>query len=163
MREQHNTDLVHIPGGCTGILQPADVSWNRPFEAHIQESYDEWLFFGEKSFTPKGNRRAPSLATFLKWIKDAWDKVTPDIIVRSFKKCGISNDLDGAEDHLLFAESDADSDAESFEGFTADEIDDAREVAENMAATQFELDTSSSSDSGESSESDYDDPMSPGH
>jgi hypothetical protein len=151
---------LHIPGGCTGILQPADVSWNRPFKAHIQESYDEWLFSGERSFTPKGNRRAPPLSTFLRWIKEAWDKITPEIIKKSFLKCGISNALDGADDHLLFAESDSDSEAE-FEGFTAEDIEDAGEVAENMATTRFDLDSSSQSE--DSSESECEDPASPGH
>ncbi len=27
-----NTDLSIIPGGLTSIVQPADVSWNKPFK-----------------------------------------------------------------------------------------------------------------------------------
>lgn len=27
-----HTDLVYVPGGCTGLVQPADVSWNKPFK-----------------------------------------------------------------------------------------------------------------------------------
>lgn len=26
------TELLYIPGGCTGLVQPADVSWNKPFK-----------------------------------------------------------------------------------------------------------------------------------
>ena len=108
--------------------------------------------------TPAGNRRPPALPTFLRWIKDAWDKVTPDIVRKSFKKCGISNDLDGTEDALLFQESDSDSDAD-FEGFTAEDIEAASQAAANIASTNMVLD-SSSEDSD--SEDDFD-AGSPGH
>ena len=34
VRSHYNTHMVVIPGGCTGVLQPADVSWNKPFKLH---------------------------------------------------------------------------------------------------------------------------------
>ena len=33
---QLKIDTAVVPGGCTKYVQPADVSWNRPFKAHIQ-------------------------------------------------------------------------------------------------------------------------------
>ena len=65
LRGEFNTDVVHIPGGCTSKLQPADVSWNKPFKNTLQECYDEWLFSGEKTYTAKGNTRAPTTALLL--------------------------------------------------------------------------------------------------
>ena len=112
---KYNSDLCVIPGGCTSKLQPADVSWKRPFKSHIAEMYDEWLF-NEK--TKGGNRRAPSKIVMLKWIKQARDAISPDIIRKSFKKCGISNAIDGSEDNLF---QNDDDDTDSFEGF--DELD----------------------------------------
>jgi hypothetical protein len=38
--------------------------------------------------TKGGNRRAPSKIVMLKWIKQAWDAISPDIVRKSFKKCG---------------------------------------------------------------------------
>ncbi|ELT90523.1 hypothetical protein CAPTEDRAFT_150149 [Capitella teleta] len=137
VRQKFNSDIVYIPGGCTGILQPADVSWNQPFKDHLQAAYDEWLLSGMPTFTPKGNRRAPQLAAFLRWIKAAWDKVTPDIVRHSFKKCGIWNAEDGTEDQVLLHD-DSDSDDE-FMGFSNEEIEDSHEVAANMASTNMEL------------------------
>ncbi|KAH6932786.1 hypothetical protein HPB50_009485 [Hyalomma asiaticum] len=32
--EQHDT-VVYVPAGCTSLLQPADVFWNRPFKANL--------------------------------------------------------------------------------------------------------------------------------
>ena len=43
---KYNSDLCVIPRGCTSKLQPADVSWNKPFKSHLSEMYDEWLFSG---------------------------------------------------------------------------------------------------------------------
>ena len=66
----------------------------------------------------EGNRRAPSKIVMLKWVKQAWDAISPDIIRKSFKKCGISNTIDGSEDNLF---QNDDDDTDPFEGF--DELD----------------------------------------
>ena len=55
------------------------------------------------------------------------------MIIKSFKKCGISNALDGTEDDLLYS-----SDAEISE----DEIDDLNEIVneDDVSAEELELD-----------------------
>ena len=80
--------------------------------------YDEWLFSGPVEKTKGGNRRAPSKSLILKWIKQSWDAISPDIIRKSFKKCGISNALDGSEDNLFQNEGDDDP----FEGFDEENV-----------------------------------------
>ena len=42
-------------------------------------------------------------------MKNFWQRVKSGTIVKSFKKCGISNALDGSEDDILHEESDASS------------------------------------------------------
>ena len=59
VKTTYNTDMAVIPGGCTSKLQPADVSWNRPFKARLSELYDEWLFNGPVENTRFSNRKAP--------------------------------------------------------------------------------------------------------
>ena len=54
-----NSDTAVIPGGCTSILQPADVSWNKPFKSHIQEKWDRWMVDGEHTYTAAGRMRKP--------------------------------------------------------------------------------------------------------
>ena len=157
VRGHFNTDLIFIPPGCTGKVQPADVSWNAPFKQHLEELYDEWHFTAPKEFTRYGNPKPPSKPLMLKWIKQAWDLVTPEIIKNSFIKCGISNAMDGTQDDLFNNE-----DEENFEGFDEAEIQDAEEANANMQAEiQLESDVS---DVDSEHEEDFDcDPGSPGH
>ena len=61
------------------------------------------------SLTASGRRRAPSKDLIMQWVKEAWQAVTPDVVRRSFKKCGITNNMDGTEDDQLF-NSDVDDD-----------------------------------------------------
>ena len=90
-----NTIMGVIPGGCTKLLQPADVSWNAPFKAVYTELYEEWLQDPARAtdLTPANNPRAPSRLTMVNWVKESWRRLSTDVIIRSFEACGItSND-----------------------------------------------------------------------
>ena len=153
VRSTFNSDMAVIPGGCTSKLQPADVSWNKPFKSKMAELYDQWVFSGEVTLTRGGNRQPPTMKLFLKWVKLAWDSVS---VKKSFKKCGISNLLDGTEDDA-FQNSDTDSDesANEFEGFTAEEILAADEYNQNIASRLTALtELSDGEDDGNDSKSD---------
>lgn len=90
--------MAVIPGGCTSKLQPCDVSWNKPFKDQYREMYNEWLFSWKVNLTKGGNLKPPEKSQILKWIKAAWDSVSPEVIRKSFLKNGICNALDGSED-----------------------------------------------------------------
>lgn len=130
VKTKYNTDMAVIPGGCTCKLQPVDMSWNRPFKVKLAEYYDEWIFNGTVEKTRFGNRRAPSKTLLLKWIKEAWAEITPAIIQKSFRKCGITLALDGSEDDQ-FQQSD-DEPSSEFEGFSDDDIEIAEQVCNNI-------------------------------
>lgn len=102
------TETAVIPGGCTSILQPLDVSLNKPFKTYLRESWNDWMLHGEKSFTDHGNMRAPSLKQVCEFVIKAWDKVKTESVIKSFKKCSISNALDGSEDDVLWENDEAD-------------------------------------------------------
>lgn len=112
-----NTDLAVIPGGLTSLVQPLDVSINKPFKDSLRQRWNMWMLEGDKTFTKGGNMRQVSLPEMCQWILTAWNEIKPEIIVKSFKKCGISNALDGTEDDYLWLdETDGGDNRESDSG-----------------------------------------------
>lgn len=95
------TDLAVIPGGLTSMLQPLDVSLNKPFKDNVRRLYAEWMAEGDHAMTPGGKIKKPSVELLCAWVMEAWAMISPEIIVRSFKKTGISNALDGTEDDVV--------------------------------------------------------------
>ena len=93
-----NTDLGIIPGSLTSALQPAHLSWNKPFKAAYCELYDNWMVNGDKNYTRGSNVCTLSKITCLQWVAKAWESVTEDVICKSFKACGISVKTNGSED-----------------------------------------------------------------
>ena len=81
-----------IPGGCTGVLQAPDVSWNKPFKQYIRAEYDKWLEHGTKSYTKQGNLRAMSKDDLCKMVAKAWANVSEEVIKKSFLVTGQSKD-----------------------------------------------------------------------
>ena len=95
------TDMCLILGGLTSQVQPADVSWNKPFKVAYRELYNQWMSSGEKAYTAAGNLKAPDKLLCLEWVKQAWKTVTTEVVVNFFKACGISNNTDGSEDDWI--------------------------------------------------------------
>lgn len=96
------TELVVIPGGMTSQLQPLDVCINKPFKDHIRRLYMEWMRSGEPEVTPAGRLKRTSPAMLCAWIAEAWACIPEALVCRAFKKCSISNALDGTEDEVLW-------------------------------------------------------------
>ena len=61
-----------------------------------------------------GRMRKAELTTICIWVKEAWEELNPEIIVKAFKKCTISNALDGSEDDYVCQEKEK-SDGENTE------------------------------------------------
>jgi hypothetical protein len=36
-------EVVHVPGGCTGLVQPLDVGYNKPFKTRICACWEEYM------------------------------------------------------------------------------------------------------------------------
>ena len=54
-----------------------------------------------KEYTPSGRIKKPSYSLVANWVKDSWDAIDSNMIKRSFKCCGILNDINGLDD-LIF-------------------------------------------------------------
>jgi len=87
-----NTSLDYIPAGCTSIVQPLDLSINKPFKDSLKKLFEEWLHNeGSKDTNvtaKKKNLRAPTTSLLLTWINKAWGDVSKELIVNSFKYAG---------------------------------------------------------------------------
>lgn len=107
-----------IPGGCTSLIQPLDVSVNKPLKARIRDLTDEAIFDCQNAEDFEkwtvGDRRV--LTTWC--VGDAWYQFCvekQDLVKQSFRNVGLSLPIDGSQDHTL-----------DIKGFTGIEIGDWR-------------------------------------
>ena len=98
------THLAVIPGGLTSQLQPLDISVNKPFKGFLHEEWAKWIQTPTHHVTPAARVKRPSISDVREWVKNSWQRVKSETIVKSSKKCGISNALDGSEDDILCEE-----------------------------------------------------------
>lgn len=75
--------------------------WNAPFKSRIKAQYEDWILHGDRPLTRGGNPAPPPMEVYLQWIVNAWNDISNELIERSFKVCGITNNPDGSEDHLI--------------------------------------------------------------
>ena len=64
-----------------------------------------------------------SISDVCEWAKNSWQWVKSETIVKPFKKCGISNALDGSEDEILYEESDPSSENNHEDDFSGSDND----------------------------------------
>ncbi|KAJ1202141.1 hypothetical protein NDU88_005942 [Pleurodeles waltl] len=102
--------LAVIPGGLTSVLQPLDVCLNKPFKDRVRKMWCEWMSSGQARLTKGGNMMKPDIELIAKWFRDAWEEIPEDMVKHAFKKCGISNAMDGSEDSTLYEDDSCDSD-----------------------------------------------------
>jgi len=117
------THLAVIPGGLTSQLQPLDVSVNKPFKVFMHEEWAKWNEASTHHVTPAGRVKRPSISNVCEWVKNPWQRVKSETIVKSLKKYGISNALDGSEDDILYEESDASSENNHEDDFSGSDED----------------------------------------
>ena len=116
------------------MLQPLDVSINKPFKGWLRASWAAYIADESKRIDVErqsGNTaariRPPSKQLLVDWISAAVEKLRErtDVIRKSFIVTGISTALNCRDDHLVRRdenECDSDNSDEDFYGFTPEEI-----------------------------------------
>ena len=97
-----NASNVVLPGGCTSKAQPVDVSLNRPIKDTVRGLWEEFMT-SNMAQGPVSEAPAPTKDDVVDWIirANALLDSQPQCVTKSFKVCGISNNLDGSENALV--------------------------------------------------------------
>ncbi len=151
---------VVIHGGCTSVLQPLDVSLNKPFKAILRQLWQQYMLDSAEELekkraegsTPVSKMKitAPSKQTMVDWITAAWLELARNIdaVKKSFLVTGISSAIGGYEDELVHNdELKAEIDGILESVFGSDPLDGVESDEEpDPLATDSESDTDTDSD-----------------
>lgn len=92
--KKHNVVPAVIPGGCTSLLQPLDVSVNKPIKDYSKQLWCDYMEANPMAKTATKQQ-------MVDWVVEAISHIQKNIVAKSFKVTGISNSLDGSEDHMI--------------------------------------------------------------
>ena len=95
--KENKTKIIMISGGLTRYLQSLEVSINKLFKDELKKRYTKYCMDQQdiKTTIPQED--------LTNRVAEVWydDKLSSDIINKSFKTSGITLALDGSEDEML--------------------------------------------------------------
>ncbi|CAG8627368.1 9882_t:CDS:1, partial [Ambispora leptoticha] len=94
-------DILEIPGGTTCVLQPLDVSVNKPFKNGMQRRWEEWMDRGKVVLTKKGNHKKASYELVCEWVSETWKEISTNVLVKSFEATGLTLNPDNSENNKM--------------------------------------------------------------
>ncbi len=98
--EGSNIQIIIIPGGCTGFLQPMDTTIFRPLKKLMKSKYEDWLT-GEQEKIQRALSReipiqkenvlgGPQFSDIRSWFCTSLGQISKNVIISSFATCGIT-------------------------------------------------------------------------
>lgn len=79
MEKSTNTKALLVPAGCTSLVQPLDVSLNKPFKNKMRDEWKRWLDVPveEQQLTKSGKRQRVN-------------SLMPDLFIIFYEQCQLS-------------------------------------------------------------------------
>jgi hypothetical protein len=59
-------EVIILPPGCTGLTQPVDIGYNKPFKGLVRDQYEEWMVTDSEDLS-----EPPRRVDIARWIADA--------------------------------------------------------------------------------------------
>ena len=77
-----------------------DVVFNRPFKAAVEKQATQHLQENLSAYVRGQINTVERRVLITKWVANAWDNVASNVnmVIRSYRKCGIPVAIDGSED-----------------------------------------------------------------
>ena len=79
-------EVEFIPPGCTGLVQPIDVGYNKAFKAKVKGQYNDWLMAQDPDVPIKKTARSDVVG----WILAAERQISAETIRNAWRKTGFS-------------------------------------------------------------------------
>ena len=81
-----NVTQIFGPGARIGELQPLDAAVNRAFKVAYQDKFHQWMLSENHAITKAGNIKSPTKQQLIIWVSEAWDEVTEECVLASWKE-----------------------------------------------------------------------------
>jgi hypothetical protein len=79
-------EVDFIPPGCTGLVQPVDVGYNKSFKAKMKDQYMDWLMVQD----PDAPIAKTARRDVVGWILAAERNISQQVIRNAWRKTGFS-------------------------------------------------------------------------
>ena len=117
--EDNRIFYVTVPNNCTDILQPLDLSVNKPSKDKLRKGFSAWYAEEVKKQMENGTqvdsvnvdmRMSVVKELSSRWIMSAYDYIrsSPDIIRNGFRKAGITSTIEDGIEAFQLQHSDDD-------------------------------------------------------
>jgi len=87
----------------------------------MHEKWAKWIEAPTHHVKPAGRVKRPSISNVCKWVKNSWQRIKSETIVKFLKKSDISNALHGNEEDILYEESEASSENNHEDDFSGND------------------------------------------
>jgi hypothetical protein len=85
IQDLSNIKLVFLPPNATSVLQPMDMGIIQSFKGYFRRVLVLQLIDRRE----RGLHDSVSLLDSIRWMKDAWNTVTPATVINCFRKSGL--------------------------------------------------------------------------